>query len=243
MAAFGPVTVARGAGRGRAAGVPYDEVAGAASAPAPGNIAMRYSVVQPRVATKDSGDAPAAGAATGAPPPTGVPLSVPRRSSERPAPPRSKPRGSAAPRAPSSAPPVPPKSKAAAPARTPSGASPAGVVARALPTVPASPAAGRASGAPAPIALPEPPSRSASEPLADSVEDSDLVVTVAPSDWNLPSRDALVGHGAVRVAIAPGRGSGGTLMVRPLKPGEVAPRGATVAVLVTLEPGAPLPRV
>jgi hypothetical protein len=85
------------------------------------------------------------------------------------------------------------------------------------------------------------PKAAGAERLLDSaVEDKELVVTVAPSDWNLPSRDALVGHGAVRVAIAPGHGPGGTLMVRPLKPGEVAPRGSTVAVLVTLELGGPL---
>ncbi|HEX7669305.1 MAG TPA: hypothetical protein VF395_06980 [Polyangiaceae bacterium] len=80
------------------------------------------------------------------------------------------------------------------------------------------------------------PSRTASSPRPTQgpLEDAELVVTVAPSDWNLPSRDALVGHRAVRVAIAPGRGPEGTLMVRPLEAGEVAPRGSTVAVLVTL---------
>lgn len=76
--------------------------------------------------------------------------------------------------------------------------------------------------------------RSSPDLQGDPLEDADLVVTVAPSDWNLPSRDALVGHQAVRVAVAPGRGPGGTLMVRPLEAGEVAPRGSTIAVLVTL---------
>ena len=92
------------------------------------------------------------------------------------------------------------------------------------------PAASPASRATKPAA----PSPKASERESDPLEGAPLVVTVAPSDWNLPSRDALVGRQAVRVAIAPGRGPGGTLMVRPLEAGEVAPRGSTVAVLVTL---------
>lgn len=80
-------------------------------------------------------------------------------------------------------------------------------------------------------------------PAEDPDENTALIVTIAPSDWNLASQEALVGHSAQRVAVAPGRGPGGTLMVRPLAPGEVAPRGSTVAVIVALEPGAlPLPR-
>jgi hypothetical protein len=80
-------------------------------------------------------------------------------------------------------------------------------------------------------------------PLVDAVEDAELVVTVAPADWALESPNALVGHRAQRVAVAPGRGPGGTLMVRPLAPGEVAPKGSIVAVMVALEPdGLPLPR-
>ncbi|HVW27603.1 MAG TPA: hypothetical protein VHC69_19695 [Polyangiaceae bacterium] len=80
-------------------------------------------------------------------------------------------------------------------------------------------------------------------PVEDPDENTALIVTIAPSDWNLASQQALVGHSAQRVAVAPGRGPGGTLMVRPLAPGEVAPRGSTVAVIVALEPGAlPLPQ-
>lgn len=83
---------------------------------------------------------------------------------------------------------------------------------------------------------PATPSRTAAnrDPSPGPLEDAELVITVAPSDWNLPSRDALVGQQAVRVAIAPGRGPGGTLTVRPLEAGEVAPGGSTIAVLVTL---------
>jgi hypothetical protein len=80
-------------------------------------------------------------------------------------------------------------------------------------------------------------------PPEDVAEDTELVITIAPADWNLESPNALVGHSAQRVAVAPGRGPGGTLMVRPLAPGEVAPKGATIAVMVALEPGTqPLPR-
>jgi hypothetical protein len=103
------------------------------------------------------------------------------------------------------------------------------------------PAARKSGIPPAPSASratkPAVPSRTAAgspDRKPDALEDADLVITVAPSDWNLPSRDALVGHQAVRVAIAPGRGPGGTLMIRPLEAGEVAPRGSTIAVLVTL---------
>ncbi len=79
--------------------------------------------------------------------------------------------------------------------------------------------------------------------VPEATEEADLVVTIAPSDWALPSPNALVGHSAQRVAVAPGRGPGGTLMVRPLAPGEVAPKGSIVAVMVALEPGPlPLPR-
>ena len=91
----------------------------------------------------------------------------------------------------------------------------------------------------------EPSSESLSVASAteESLENTELVVTVAPSDWSLSSHSALVGHSAQRVAVAPGRGPGGTLMVRPLAPGEVAPKGSLVAVMVALEPGAlPLPR-
>ena len=91
-----------------------------------------------------------------------------------------------------------------------------------------------------------PPSADAAQPesiRADVAEDTELIVTVAPADWNLESPNALIGHIAQRVAVAPGRGPGGTLMVRPLAPGEVAPKGSTVAVMVALEPGTqPLPR-
>jgi hypothetical protein len=79
--------------------------------------------------------------------------------------------------------------------------------------------------------------------LIDAVEDVELVVTVAPSNWALESPNALIGHRAQRVAVAPGRGPGGTLMVRPLAPGEVAPKGSIVAVMVALESdGLPLSR-
>jgi hypothetical protein len=80
-------------------------------------------------------------------------------------------------------------------------------------------------------------------PPEDVDEDTELVITIAPADWNLESPNALIGHIAQRVAVAPGRGPGGTLMVRPLAPGEVAPKGSTIAVMVALEPGTqPLPR-
>jgi hypothetical protein len=107
------------------------------------------------------------------------------------------------------------------------------------------------SSAPVAVAVASSPPSSSSPPqaatavtsLVDAVEDVELVVTVAPSDWALASPNALVGHRAQRVAVAPGRGPGGTLMVRPLAPGEVAPKGSIVAVMVALEPdGLPLSR-
>ncbi len=81
-----------------------------------------------------------------------------------------------------------------------------------------------------------PPSADPAGSPAEAPESAELVVTVAPSYWELPSHTALIGHSARRVAIAPGLGPGGTLMVRPLAAGEVAPRGSVVAVLVALEP-------
>lgn len=87
------------------------------------------------------------------------------------------------------------------------------------------------------------PDSSGQSPIDTASEQGELVVTIAPSDWALDSPNALVGHSAQRVAVAPGRGPGGTLMVRPLAPGEVAPKGSIVALMVALEPGAqPLPR-
>ncbi len=124
-------------------------------------------------------------------------------------------------------------------------------------TAPSMAAVGRVSApaiAAAPVAIrqaavhePSAPEVSSAEPDSippeDVAEDTELVITIAPADWNLESPNALVGHSAQRVAVAPGRGPGGTLMVRPLAPGEVAPKGSTIAVMVALEPGTqPLPR-
>jgi hypothetical protein len=117
------------------------------------------------------------------------------------------------------------------------------------PAAPVRPAA--VSGATPKVARPvdvfisSPPAEPAAPvlPESDVVEDAELVVTIAPADWALASPSAIVGHGAQRVAVAPGRGPGGTMMVRPLAPGEVAPKGSIVAVMVALEPGVlPLPR-
>jgi hypothetical protein len=69
----------------------------------------------------------------------------------------------------------------------------------------------------------------------------DLVVTVAPGEWAATGAATLVGHRAMRVAIADGKN--GTFVVRPLTAGEVAPRNTRIAILVSLEPGASsLPR-
>ena len=100
---------------------------------------------------------------------------------------------------------------------------------------------------PVDVVISSPPADDAVIPDFDAepevAEAAELVVTVAPADWALASPSAIVGHGAQRVAIAPGRGPGGTMMVRPLAPGEVAPKGSVVAVMVALEPGVlPLPR-
>jgi hypothetical protein len=105
------------------------------------------------------------------------------------------------------------------------------------------PALSSAPAAPAVVSTPPAASPDVTSSLVDAVEDTELVVTIAPSDWALESPNALVGHRAQRVAVAPGRGPGGTLMVRPLAPGEVAPKGSIVAIMVAFEPdGLPLSR-
>ncbi|HVU00281.1 MAG TPA: hypothetical protein VHE30_00965 [Polyangiaceae bacterium] len=79
-------------------------------------------------------------------------------------------------------------------------------------------------------------------PAEEELVPRDLLVTLTPADGG-PPEGSLVGHAAVRVAIAPGRGPGGTVMIRPLAPGEIAPRGSPIALLVALEPGAdPIPK-
>jgi hypothetical protein len=130
-------------------------------------------------------------------------------------------------------------------ARMPGISTPPGLgavtAAMAVSVPPVSLATGATASMPA-AALPD-ADTSTSGQMTAVAEDVDLVVTIAPSDWALPSPSALVGHSAQRVAVAPGRGPGGTLMVRPLAPGEVAPKGSIVAVMVALEPGPlPLPR-
>jgi len=66
------------------------------------------------------------------------------------------------------------------------------------------------------------------------VESSDLVVTVASSDWETGLQIAVVGRRAERVVVTKTRRPDGTIEVRPLAPGEVAPAGARVALLVSL---------
>jgi hypothetical protein len=131
--------------------------------------------------------------------------------------------------APSLTPAVPIASRSLTPAVPPLGA---------WALTPAVPLVAAASPTPAvPVVVP------ADTNVLEPTEDAELVVTIAPAGWGLASPNALVGHRAERVAVAPGRGPGGTLMVRPLAPGEVAPKGSVVAVMVTLDSGTlPLPR-
>ncbi|HEX4476698.1 MAG TPA: hypothetical protein VH142_16535 [Polyangiaceae bacterium] len=65
----------------------------------------------------------------------------------------------------------------------------------------------------------------------------DLVVTVAPGEWEATDAAVLVGHRAMRVAVTAEKS--GALVVRPLRAGEVAPKDSTVALLVSFEPGTP----
>jgi len=65
----------------------------------------------------------------------------------------------------------------------------------------------------------------------------DLVVTVAPGEWQATDAVVLVGHRAMRVAVTAEKS--GALVVRPLRSGEVAPKDSTVALLVSFEPGTP----
>jgi len=98
-----------------------------------------------------------------------------------------------------------------------------------------------------PRTLPPPPPAAAEKP-APSIPppsergDSELVVTVVAANGSIPAPDAaLVSHRAVRVAVLAGS-TPNELQVRHLSPGEVAPRDASVALLVALAPGAsPLP--
>jgi len=98
--------------------------------------------------------------------------------------------------------------------------------------------------APEPAAAPAPATRSVRPdvPPPSARGETELVVTVIPADPSAPAPDAsLVSHRAVRVAVSRDGTSGG-LAVRLLSPGEVAPKDATVALLVGLAPGiSPIP--
>lgn len=90
---------------------------------------------------------------------------------------------------------------------------------------------------------PPPPAAKISDIPPPSLRgESELVVTLVSPAGESPSPDAsLVGHRAVRVAVI-GNSGPNVLTVRVLQPGEVAPDGATVALLVALASGtSPLP--
>jgi hypothetical protein len=70
----------------------------------------------------------------------------------------------------------------------------------------------------------------------EGVESSmDLVVTVAAGEWEGTEAAHLVGHRAMRVAVARSA-KDGSFIVTPLNAGQVAPKDATVALLVSFEP-------
>lgn len=96
--------------------------------------------------------------------------------------------------------------------------------------------------APRPVSVPPSATPSSSIPPPSLRGESELVVTVVATNGSIPAPDAsLVAHRAIRVLVTPGA-SESDLKVRKLRPGEVAPRGGTVAILVALEPGAsPVP--
>jgi len=94
-----------------------------------------------------------------------------------------------------------------------------------------------ADGDPIAPAVTQPP-ESLERPTLQPEQDEELVVTVAGEESSLARNAALVGHRAVRVAIGSGRAPSDSLWFRPLAPGEVAPAGTSVALLVALEPGA-----
>jgi hypothetical protein len=92
-----------------------------------------------------------------------------------------------------------------------------------------------------PRTLPPPP-REVEIKESDPGDGGELVVTVVATDGSIPAKDAsLVSHRAVRVAVFPSMIEN-ELAVRVLSPGEVAPKNATVSLLVAFEPGvSPIP--
>jgi hypothetical protein len=94
-----------------------------------------------------------------------------------------------------------------------------------------------------PRTLPPPPPKPPIEvPPPGQRGDAELVVTVVSTDGSIPAPDAsLVSHRAVRVAVHPGSDPN-ELRVTLLSAGQVAPKEATVSLLVALEPGiSPIP--
>jgi hypothetical protein len=93
-----------------------------------------------------------------------------------------------------------------------------------------------------PRTLPPPPPKGVEVAPAGERPDGELVVTVVSSEGTIPAPDAcLVSHRALRVAVMPSS-AGDDLVVRVLSEGQIAPKDAKVALLVSLEPGAsPLP--
>jgi hypothetical protein len=92
---------------------------------------------------------------------------------------------------------------------------------------------------------PPPPSQPApetaiplSKPPSSAKRDAELVVTVVSTDGTIPAPNAsLVSHRAVRVAVTHVSADAREMTVRRLGAGEVAPKDATVALLVAFEPG------
>ncbi len=80
-------------------------------------------------------------------------------------------------------------------------------------------------------------------PSSAAVSDGDLVVTVVSTDGAAPPPNgSIVSHRAVRVAVMAVAPGARELRVRRLSEGEVAPKDATVALLVAFEPGgSPIP--
>ena len=119
-------------------------------------------------------------------------------------------------------------------------ASPAPVAAPAVAPAPAPAAA----APPAPAVNGATAATVSSIPAPSARGDGELVVTVVSTDGTVPTPDAsIVSHRAVRVAVTAVASDASELRVRRLAAGEVAPKDATVALLVAFEQGgSPVPR-
>jgi hypothetical protein len=70
----------------------------------------------------------------------------------------------------------------------------------------------------------------------DSADGRHLIITLAEPGW---ASTSVIAQPAVRVAIERKRAPDGTIVARPLGPGEVAHQDCAVALLVPLDPPVP----